>query len=175
MALKTDSKWRQIPSPTLYSSPSGASAYSVVDYIHCVARCYKEGHSHLCLALRPDTLIFLLGHGWSPQTNPYETSGESGLRGTFCDRQLSVQSLCSVRVEGNSNGPWEEAHRGSFLQGRRTNGLLHWRSYTIHNRFKTCFPTILYARLLHMGTYTFYKPSGGTFTRCYCSFQLFCW
>lgn len=96
-------------SKILFSSPSGASAYSGVDCIHCFLFCvagyYKESPSYLYLALCPDTLIFLLGRGWSPQPKPRETSGEKWSVMNFCDRQTSVQSLCSVRVDGRCNGP----------------------------------------------------------------------
>lgn len=49
---------------------------------------------------------------------PHETSGEKWSVMNFCDRQTSVQSLCSVRVDGSCNGPWEEAHRGSFFRAK---------------------------------------------------------
>lgn len=57
----------------------------------------------------------MVGHLRLTSMRPLE---KSGLRWTFCDRQPSVQSLCSVRVEGNYNGPWEETHRGSFFRAK---------------------------------------------------------
>lgn len=151
----------------------------VVDYIHCslfhVARGYKGGPSYLYLALYPDTLIFLLGRGWSPQTKPHETSGEKWFVMNFCGRQPLVQSLCSVRVEGHYNGPGEEAHRGSFFRakGQMVFSTWAWTQCTIAP-VPASQPCSMPASFM-MGTYTFYRPSGGTFTHCYCSFQLFCW
>lgn len=93
--------------------------------------------------------------------NPMKPLGISDLRWTFCDRQPSVQSLCSVRVEGNYNGPWEEAHRGSFFRAKRTDGFLDLRSYTVYNSSSTCFPTMLYACFLHDGNIHFFKTQWG--------------
>lgn len=169
----------RVPFQILFSSPSGASAYSVVDYIHCflccVAGCYKEGPSYLYLALCPDTLIFLLGRGWSLQPKPHETSGEKWSVMNFCDRQTSVQSLCSVRVDGSCNGPWEEAHRGSFF---RVKGQMAFstRDHTQCTIAPVLAPNPCYMlAFFMMGTDPFYRPSRGTSTRRYCSFQPFCW